>query len=175
MANCSIPNSTPASGRISTRSLKRSKKQNNRTGLAFPVLDTRSRSIAAFLARAACLGVRRLDATFERRTSNSGHRPSKCQLHGEEHHNFGHWKLDVRRSTFSFFRRVKGAWWPSRSSKPSSSRKWRGRFDSYPLRHFISHLRFSSADWPSGISDNSNRKSQFGIKNRAKGGESHVA
>ena len=31
-------------------------------------------------------------------------------------------------------RRVKGAWWPSRSSKSPSTRKSRGRFDSYPLR-----------------------------------------
>ena len=51
--------------------------------------------------------------------------------------NVQHWVLDVRRSAFSFSRRVKGAWWPSRSSKPSLPRKWRGRFDSYPLRHFF--------------------------------------
>ena len=34
-------------------------------------------------------------------------------------------------------RRVMGAWWPPRSSKPSSARyTGRGKFDSYPLRHF---------------------------------------
>jgi len=34
-------------------------------------------------------------------------------------------------------RRVMGAWWPSRSSKPLSARfTSRGMFDSYPLRHF---------------------------------------
>jgi hypothetical protein len=33
-------------------------------------------------------------------------------------------------------RRVKGAWWPPRSSKPLSARSTgRGMFDSYPLRH----------------------------------------
>ena len=33
------------------------------------------------------------------------------------------------------FRRVNGAWWPARSSKPLSARSaGRGRFDSYPLR-----------------------------------------
>src|SRR5207248_4659801 len=41
-----------------------------------------------------------------------------------------------RRWAFFFCRRVKGAWWPSRSSKPLSVRQLpdRGRFDSYPLR-----------------------------------------
>ena len=60
-------------------------------------------------------------------------------------------KFEVQRSMFevrglSFFsfvpRRVMGAWWPSRSSKPLSARSTgRGMFDSYPLRHF--HLRFT--------------------------------
>ena len=42
---------------------------------------------------------------------------------------------------FSFFGRVKGAWWPSRSSKPLLVRHppGRGRFDSYPLRPFEFH------------------------------------
>ena len=39
--------------------------------------------------------------------------------------------------TFALFRRVNGAWWPSRSSKPLSVRKSRGRFDSCPLRELI--------------------------------------
>jgi len=39
---------------------------------------------------------------------------------------------------FSFSRRVKGAWWPSRSSKSPSVPNDRGRFDSYPLRLHIS-------------------------------------
>ena len=147
MANCSIPNSTPASGRISTRSLQRSKKRN-------------SASNSFFVTRIWANAIRGALKFF------NAQRPT----------------LNVRRSIqkvgrwlFSATRRVKGAWWPSRSSKPSSSRKWRGRFDSYPLRNFISHSRFSIADWPSRISDNSNRKSQFEIDNRTKGGESHVA
>ena len=53
---------------------------------------------------------------------------------------FGHWTLDAGRWTFSSSGRVKGAWWPSRSSKPTSSRlAGRGRFDSYPLR--VPHSR----------------------------------
>ena len=41
--------------------------------------------------------------------------------------------------------RVLGAWWPSRSSKPSSARfTGRGRFDSCPLRHL--DLRFTMVD-----------------------------
>jgi hypothetical protein len=40
--------------------------------------------------------------------------------------------------TFALFWRVKGAWWPSRSSKPLLIRQLpdQGRFDSYPLRFF---------------------------------------
>jgi hypothetical protein len=49
---------------------------------------------------------------------------------------------------------VKGAWWPSRSSKPSSPRKWRGRFDSYPLRLSISISDFAVA---AAVSAASNR------------------
>src|SRR5205823_4692437 len=41
-----------------------------------------------------------------------------------------------QKSDARILRRVKGAWWPSRSSKPLSVRQPpdRGRFDSYPLR-----------------------------------------
>ena len=60
------------------------------------------------------------------------------------------WALSVQRWTFSESRRVKGAWWPSRSSKPLSVRHppGRGRFDSYPLRLFIFDFRFSISDRP---------------------------
>src|SRR5439155_10592312 len=93
MANCSIPNSTPATGRISTPSLRRSKNLSKPT------------RFSVFL-------IRRWVA------------PSP-----------------FRRFAVSFLRRrVKGAWWPSRSSKPSSPCKWRGRFDSYPLRFFLEFL-----------------------------------
>jgi hypothetical protein len=146
MANCSIPNSTPASGRISTRSLKRSKRRN-------------SASTSFFVARTRANAIRGALKFFnvQRPTPNA-----QCPIQTVEN-----WMLDVGRWAFSFSGRVKGAWWPSRSSKPSSSRKWRDRFDSYPLRHFISDLRFSIADWPPRISDDFNRKSQF--ENRKSG------
>ena len=67
-------------------------------------------------------------------------------------------------------RRVKGAWWPSRSSKPLSVRSaGRGRFDSYPLRRFIFEFQPPNFDFTPARS--ANRKSR--IKNRkfVKGGE----
>ena len=113
MAKCSIPNSSPASGRISMRSLRRSRRQNSEAIVFTSVnpgwwLDVRKRRQAVALQSA------RRARTIRR-----------CPL-------------DVERWEFSAIRRVKGAWWPSRSSKPSSPRKWRGRFDSYPLREFES-------------------------------------
>ncbi len=57
-------------------------------------------------------------------------------------------KFDVGCSTFnvpsSFIRRVMGAWWPSRSSKPLPRHfVLGGKFDSYPLRHFKIGFRIS--------------------------------
>jgi hypothetical protein len=122
MANCSIPNSSPASGRISTRSLRRSRRQNSEAIACTFVnrgwwLDLRKRRQAAILQSA--LRARKI----RRRTLDSLPRFS---FYG------------VERWEFSAIGRVKGAWWPSRSSKPPSPRKWRGRFDSYPLREFES-------------------------------------
>jgi hypothetical protein len=114
MANCSIPNSSPASGRISTRSLRRSRKQ-NRQPLSF---------VSAIRHSAFSVQTRRQAAALQSALSAREIR---------------RWMLDVERWEFSALRRVKGAWWPSRSSKPSSSRKCRGRFDSYPLRQIFSH------------------------------------
>ena len=146
MANCSIPNSTPASGRISTRSLKRSKRRN-------------SASTSFFVARTRANAIRGALKFFNaQRSTPNAQRPIQT---------VENWTLDVGRWVFSSSRRVKGAWWPSRSSKPSSPRKWRGRFDSYPLRHLIFDFRFSIADWPPRISDDFNRKSQF--ENRKSG------
>ena len=96
MANSSTPNSTPATGRTSTTSSRRSKKQN---------------SVAALLT--GVFGLVKADPPRALRFFSAG------------------------RWTFSFLRRVKGAWWPSRSSKPSSVRKNRGRFDSCPLRSAV--------------------------------------
>ena len=61
----------------------------------------------------------------------------------------GRWTLSVRRWAFSASWRVKGAWWPSRSSKPLLVRQppGRGRFDSYPLRHPIFDFRLPIFDW----------------------------
>src|ERR1022692_3820496 len=82
MENSSIPNSTPAIGRISTPLLAQFGKSNNQS--------SRSSSIVQ------------------------------------------HWAFDVKRWMFSVVWRVKGAWWPSRSSKPPSAGNGRDRFDSYP-------------------------------------------
>ena len=114
MANCSIPNSSPASGRISTRSLRRSRKLSKRASFQFPL-------------------VRRCASHFQKRRQAAA---LQSALSARE---IRRWMLDVERWEFSALRRVKGAWWPSRSSKPSSSRKCRGRFDSYPLRQIFSH------------------------------------
>ena len=118
MENCSIPNLSPASGRILTRSLRRSRRQNSQPSGLFSVLchAVQKRRQAAALQSALC-------ARKIRR-----------------------WVFDVGRSMFSSLRRVKGAWWPSRSSKPSSPPKWRGRFDSYPLRQIIFDFRLPIAD-----------------------------
>jgi hypothetical protein len=116
MANSFIPNSTPATGRTSTTSSRRSKRLNSASSSLFE---------ASSLAEA--IGpwtLRFLNA--QRSTLNAQH-----SIHTIERSTLG-----VRRWTFFSFRRVKGAWWPSRSSKPWSPRKWRGRFDSYPLRFF---------------------------------------
>src|SRR5215472_7630361 len=119
MANCSIPNSILESGRISTRSLTQSKK-----------LDNPAAAFNAF----------RLTEVTGCNLPNSfnAQRPTphaQCSIQM-----LGRWMSDVGRWEFSFSGRVKGAWWPSRSSKPSSSRlAGRGRFDSYPLRDLISH------------------------------------
>src|SRR5206468_4412321 len=111
MANCSIPSSTPATGRILTISSRRSKK-----------LSKRARFDLSLARRCALRFQKRRRAA----AVQSALRARKILR----------WILDVLPSTFSSSGRVKGAWWPSRSSKPSPPREWRGRFDSYPLRHF---------------------------------------
>ena len=118
MANCSIPNSSPVSGRISMTSLRRSRKQNS-AATSFLVARSRAKPIpcsASSLFKS------------QRPTPNAQRSIQTIR----------HWTFDVQHCEFSAVRRVKGAWWPSRSSKPSSPRKWRGRFDSYPLRQISS-------------------------------------
>jgi hypothetical protein len=131
MANCSTPNSILANGRILTRSLRRSRKPNSRT-LAF---------ISVIRRLAFSLQKRR-----EVRHGESVLRRTAALQSALSARKIRRWTLDVGRWVFSTIWRVKGAWWPSRSSKPSSPRKWRGRFDSYPLRHLIFDLRFSIFD-----------------------------
>src|SRR6266567_4840741 len=116
MANCSIPNSTPATGRTSTLLSRR--------------LKNSSRASASFLE---ALGLTNATLAWTLRFFNVQRSTLNAQRSIQI---IGRWMLDVGRWTFSCSRRVKGAWWPSRSSKPSSPRKWQGRFDSYPLRHF---------------------------------------
>ena len=121
MASSSIPNSNPVTGRTSTQSSKRLKRSSNRT----------LRSVS-FCSERWALNVERLP---RRSVAKAG------------------W-------TFSFLSaicnlqsaigRVKGAWWPSRSSKPLSipHTQGRGRFDSYPLRGSIFDFRLPIFDWP---------------------------
>ena len=146
MANCSIPNSIPGSGRISTRLSRRSRRRNRG-----------SRDSVLIIHRPE-LGVekRRPVAAYQGALRARRIRSAMCSLQ------------------FAI-RRVKGAWWPSRSSKPSLPRKWRGRFDSYPLRLFVFNFQFAIADCSRIRSEFFNRKSQFEIQNRVKGGEPHVA
>jgi hypothetical protein len=139
MANCSIPNSNPVSGRISTKSLRRSRKQ--------------SKSAAPFHAlRLTGVADSNLVEAFNSQRSTPNPQLSIPKI--------GLRTLDIGCWEFSFSRRAKGAWWSSRSSKPSSSRKCRGRFDSYPLRE--NHRSRAI------------RNPQFAIRN-LRGGEPHVA
>jgi hypothetical protein len=83
---------------------------------------------------------------------------------------FGHWMLGVGYWMFQqgFSRRVMGAWWPPRSSKPPSACfASRGMFDSYPLRQLHSRctiydLRFHRVWLPSD--HRLNRKPQIAIQ-----------
>ena len=121
------------------------------------------------------------------KTSNIQHPTSNSQRNGMLRRRCGFsaigcWALEVGCSTFCAWspRRVKGAWWPSRSSKPLSARSTsRGMFDSYPLRHF--HFRFAifdsrfeeAARKASAADPLVHRKSQ--IVNSKKGGGCRVA
>jgi hypothetical protein len=160
MANCSIPNSTPATGRTSTTSSRQSKRLSSASSSFFE---------ASSLAKA--IGpwtLRFLNA--QRSTPNAQH-----SIHTIERSTLGVGRpLAIHRSwTFFSFRRVKGAWWPSRSSKPSSPRKRRGRFDSYPLRHFKFDGRCLRSDFNfAGQALKSNINLQ--TSNICKGGESDV-
>ena len=132
MGRKSIPNWRRVNFPISTRSSKRSKGSCDR---GRPDSD-------AFRSLGRIQG----------KTSNIQHPTSNIQRNGMRRwlcsfSAIGSWALDVRCSMFCSCapRRVMGAWWPSRSSKPLSARSTsRGMFDSYPLRQ--SHLRFAICD-----------------------------
>ena len=92
MANYSIPNSTPAIGRISTPLSRQSRKQNS--------------AAASSLASGRACAIESWPLKFfnaQRSTLNSDR-----------------WMLGVGDWAFSSCGRVKGAWWSSRSSKPLS-------------------------------------------------------
>ncbi len=111
------------------------------------------------------------DFEFQHRTSNIEHRTSneRCRSafnFGIRPVDVGCWMLTVGCFPSGSYppRRVMGAWWPSRSSKPLSARSTgRGTFDSYPLRQInirftIYDLRFGAC---SAIAGSVNRKSQI--------------
>ena len=126
----------------------------------------RSRSRTRFSRRSrrscellAALSPRRfLYSFFTGRTSNIEHSTSNFELAR---------CLVVLSSTLSiecsmfdvqsaFLRRVMGAWWPSRSSKPLSARfTGRGKFDSYPLRQISNPHGLKT---PTKPGDNSERE-----------------
>ena len=130
MANCSIPNSTPAIGRSSTPLSRRSRKRNSASASFFAAfsltITTRPRTL---------------------RFLNAQHPTPYAQRSIQT---VGRWTLSVERWAFSSPWRVKGAWWPSRSSKPLSvpHTRNRGRFDSYPLRFDIGFQPIQSAWMP---------------------------
>jgi hypothetical protein len=124
MESSFIPNSNPAIGQTSTPSSPRLKRQNEcGRGLSAPTC------CEFVLVRRSAFDVRRSTFSLQRRIQprlSNAQRPTACPELVE-------W---VGRWTFALFRRVKGAWWPSRSSKPLLIPHTRdqGRFDSYPLR-----------------------------------------
>jgi len=126
MANYSIPNSTPAIGRISTPSSRQSRKQNNSVARDGPVS---LRPVAEFGASRPFNPQRSI-----RRVRRWMLDRLLAKASGVER------LLAIYRSwAFPFCGRVKGAWWSSRSSKQLSvpHTRNRGRFDSYPLRQIF--------------------------------------
>jgi hypothetical protein len=175
MANCSIPNSIQATGRISTRSSRRSKKPNDReANYGSCVANCRLESGVEpphSKARAA----RQTPAPIRRFAFSTFHSSAAALQSARRARKVRRWMFDVRRSAFSSSRRVKGAWWPSRSSKPLSSRlAGRGRFDSYPLRVFRFDGRGLRFDLPLEAA-NSHQTSTLKHQTFRKGGDLDVA
>jgi hypothetical protein len=155
MANCSIPNSSPESGRISRRSSRRLRRQNNRPRAALSVISRlesriqkrqRVRHGESVLWRTAALQTAARAQKIQSTIGNLQPRPGIAETEGKAATGSGE-RARAASEFQSAIWRVKGAWWPSRSSKPSSPRSaGRGRFDSYPLRLFIFDCRLSIAD-----------------------------
>jgi hypothetical protein len=150
MASSFIPNSNPAIGRTSMQSSAQSRRQNSTAGTssgAFGPAGVESWMLGVFNAQRSTLNAQRSIQTVE------------C------------WALDVGRWTLVLFRRVRGAWWPSRSSKPLLIPRMRdqGRFDSYPLRQLIFDVGGPIFDVPATSLLKSNSEPQ--TSNIVKGGE----
>jgi four helix bundle protein len=175
MANCSIPNSSPESGRISRKSSRRLRRQNSQSRAAVSVIRRlesriqkrhRVRHSESVLWQTAALQTalraQKIQSTVGNRADGIGETEGKAAMGSSER--------TGQRASFnlrSAIWRVKGAWWPSRSSKPSSSCKWRGRFDSYPLRLFNCELRIADRglkNWVMTTQELKNRTFEFGVR-----------
>ena len=128
--SCSIRNFNPATGRISTRSLSRSRRLNSVFAALRRVTSVKSvTSLKRNGVARSPLSVFSQPRELEAQRSTLNAQRSICRAR------VGRWALDVERwALLSFSGRVKGAWWPPRSSKPPSVGNGRDRFDSYPLR-----------------------------------------
>jgi hypothetical protein len=151
MASSFIPNSNPAIGRTSMQSSARLRKSNSTVGRFFRAfvlaMAVESWTLGVFNAQRSTLNAQRSIQTVE------------C------------WASDVGRWTLVLFRRVRGAWWPSRSSKPLLIPRMRdqGRFDSYPLRQLTFGVGGPIFDVPATSLSKSNSEPQ--TSNIVKGGE----
>ena len=148
MANCFIPNSTPAIGRTSTPLSRRSRKQNSAARI--PPQTIAPRPLGFFNAQRSTLNAQRsIEAV-------------------------GRWMLGVECWAFFPLWRVKGAWWSSRSSKPLSvpHTRNRGRFDSYPLRQLSVAASLCRGAHRTRQCTATQRR---GCNNSTKGGDPHVA
>ena len=162
MERKSIPNWRRASSPTSTRCSRRSRRRYERGLWAGCGMECLKR-------------IKGETSNIELRTSNS--EPARKPFAASSEFSLRSSVFDVQGSAFypCLFRRVMGAWWPSRSSKPLSARfTGRGMFDSYPLRHL--NLRFTSCDLRFGgrhagdRADPFTRKSQIVNRPSAKGG-----
>ena len=145
MESSFIPNLNPAIGRTSTPSLAQSKKQNSASGGFFGAFGLTT-ALESWTVR--LFNAQRSIQTVE------------C------------WALGVGRWTLALFWRVKGAWWPSRSSKPLLIRQLpdQGRFDSYPLRIFLEPATVA-APLCRGVSGTATEHRGYSSENISKGGE----